>query len=117
MYQLLVPSGMESKMFTHLPSWSVFVDEDRYLGEEWLGHWMAHELGHLLSLEDALGATCGRSAKDQCSDCGTVLCATHTDRGKLCAAIFCQSCLSVHQQEHRKPARRDVHASENRKRA
>jgi len=47
MYQLHVPSGMGSKMFTHLPSRSVFVDEDRYLGEEWLGHWMAHELGHL----------------------------------------------------------------------
>ena len=47
MYHLHVPSGMGSKMFTHLPSRSVFVDEDRYLGEEWLGHWMAHELGHL----------------------------------------------------------------------
>jgi len=34
-------------MFTHLPSRSIFVDEDLYLGEEWLGHWMAHELGHL----------------------------------------------------------------------
>ena len=47
MYQLHLPSGMGSKMFTHLPSRSIFVDEDRYLGEEWLGHWMAHELGHL----------------------------------------------------------------------
>ena len=47
MYQLHVPTGMGSKMFTHLPSRSVFVDEDRYDGEEWLGHWMAHELGHL----------------------------------------------------------------------
>jgi hypothetical protein len=46
-YQLHVPRGMTSKMFTHLPSRSVFVDEDRYMGEEWLGHWMAHELGHL----------------------------------------------------------------------
>jgi hypothetical protein len=46
-YQLHVPAGMGSKMFTHLPSRSVFVDEDRYLGEEWLGHWIAHELGHL----------------------------------------------------------------------
>jgi len=46
-YQLHVPSGMGSKMFTHLASRSVFIDEDCYLGEEWLGHWMAHELGHL----------------------------------------------------------------------
>jgi hypothetical protein len=47
MYQLHVPAGMGSKMFTHLPSRSIFIDEDLYLGEEWLGHWMAHELGHL----------------------------------------------------------------------
>ena len=46
-YQLHVPTGMGSKMFTHLPSRSIFIDEDRYLGEEWLGYWMAHELGHL----------------------------------------------------------------------
>ena len=46
-YQLHVPTGMGSIMFTHLPSRSVFIDEDRYLGEEWLGHWIAHELGHL----------------------------------------------------------------------
>lgn len=46
-YQLHVPTRMTSKMFTHLPSRSIFVDEDRYLGEDWLGHWMAHELGHL----------------------------------------------------------------------
>jgi len=47
MYQLHVPTGMGSKMFTHLLTRSVFVDEDRYDGEEWLGHWLAHELGHL----------------------------------------------------------------------
>jgi hypothetical protein len=46
-YKLHVPTGMTSKMFTHLPSRSIFVDEDRYMGEDWLGHWMAHELGHL----------------------------------------------------------------------
>jgi len=49
MYQLHVPTGMGSKMFTHLASRSVFIDEDSYLGEEWLGHWMAHELGHLVT--------------------------------------------------------------------
>ena len=45
--QLHVPTGYASVMFTHLPSRTVFVDNDRYLGEDWLGHWMAHELGHL----------------------------------------------------------------------
>ena len=46
-YKLHIPTGMTSKMFTHLPSRSIFIDEDRYLGEEWLGRWIAHELGHL----------------------------------------------------------------------
>ena len=46
-YKLHVPTGMASKMFTHLVSRSIFIDDDLYLGEEWLGHWMAHELGHL----------------------------------------------------------------------
>jgi hypothetical protein len=44
---LHVPSGYASALFTHLPSGTVFVDGDRYLGKAWLGHWMAHELGHL----------------------------------------------------------------------
>ncbi len=48
-FQLHVPTGYSSVMFTHLPSRTVFVDNDRYLGKEWLGHWMAHELGHLES--------------------------------------------------------------------
>lgn len=47
MYHLHVPTGMTSKMFTHLPSRSVYIDTDRYGGEDWLGHWLAHELGHL----------------------------------------------------------------------
>lgn len=47
MYRLHVPTGMTSRMFTHLDSRSVFIDEDRYAGEDWMGHWMAHELGHL----------------------------------------------------------------------
>jgi hypothetical protein len=46
-FQLHVPTGFASVMFTHLPSRTVFIDNDRYLGEDWLGHWMAHELGHL----------------------------------------------------------------------
>ena len=46
-FQLHVPAGWASVMFTHLPSRTVFVDNDRYLGKQWLGHWMAHELGHL----------------------------------------------------------------------
>jgi hypothetical protein len=47
MYRLRVPTGMTSRMFTHLESRSVFIDEDRYSGEAWMGHWIAHELGHL----------------------------------------------------------------------
>lgn len=47
MYRLHVPTGMASKMFTHLASRSVFIDDDYYGGDESLGYWMAHELGHL----------------------------------------------------------------------
>lgn len=46
-FRLHVPTGYGSLMFTHLGSRTVFIDNDRYQGEEWLGHWMAHELGHL----------------------------------------------------------------------
>ncbi|OLC99875.1 MAG: hypothetical protein AUH86_01530 [Acidobacteria bacterium 13_1_40CM_4_58_4] len=48
-FQLHVPTGFGSLMFTHLPSRTVYIDNDRYMGTEWLGHWMAHELGHLAS--------------------------------------------------------------------
>ena len=44
---LHVPTGYASVMFTHLPSRTIYVDKDFYTGEKWLGHWMAHELGHL----------------------------------------------------------------------
>ena len=46
-FLLHVPTGYASLMFTHLPSRTVFIDNDRYMGEDWLGHWIAHELGHL----------------------------------------------------------------------
>jgi hypothetical protein len=46
-FRLHVPKGFASVMFTHLLSRTVFIDNDRYLGEVWLGRWMAHELGHL----------------------------------------------------------------------
>jgi hypothetical protein len=46
-FQLHVPAGYASLMFTHLPSRTVFIDNDRYMGEDWLAHWIAHELGHL----------------------------------------------------------------------
>lgn len=48
-FHLHVPTGYRSLMFTHLPSRTLFIDNDRYLGEEWLGHWIAHELGHLVT--------------------------------------------------------------------
>ena len=48
-FQLHVPTRYTSAMFTHLPSGTVFIDSDRYMSAEWLGHWMAHELGHLAS--------------------------------------------------------------------
>jgi hypothetical protein len=46
-FQLHVPTGYTSAMFTHLPSRTVFIDADRILNDNSLGYWMAHELGHL----------------------------------------------------------------------
>jgi hypothetical protein len=69
------------------------------------------------SLEDALGATCGRSAEGKCSDCGTSLCSAHTERCQLCSEAFCQSCLSFHQSDHPKPAERDQRGLAKRKTA
>jgi hypothetical protein len=46
-FQLHVPAGYTSAMFTHLPSQTVFIDADRILNDSSLGYWMAHELGHL----------------------------------------------------------------------
>ena len=46
-FRLHVPPGYTSAMFTHLPSRSVFIDSDRYVSDDSLGYWVAHELGHL----------------------------------------------------------------------
>src|SRR5260370_33794462 len=45
--RLKVPDGYTRAMFTHLPSRSVFTDSDRYVTDDSLGYWVAHELGHL----------------------------------------------------------------------
>jgi len=55
------------------------------------------------SLEDALGATCGRSGSARCSDCGIWLCSAHSGQCNLCSETFCPSCVSFHQSEHAKP--------------
>ena len=46
-FQLHVPAGYTSALFTHLPSRTVLIDTDRYINDDSLGYWMAHELGHL----------------------------------------------------------------------
>jgi len=46
-FHLHVPTGYISKLFAHLPSRSVFIDSDRYVSDDSLGYWVAHELGHL----------------------------------------------------------------------
>ena len=48
-FHLHVPTGYTSAMFTHLPSRTVFIDADRYINDDSLGYWMAHELGHLVT--------------------------------------------------------------------
>jgi hypothetical protein len=46
-FRLKVPAGYTSALFTHLLSRSVFIDSDRYVTDDSLGYWVAHELGHL----------------------------------------------------------------------
>jgi hypothetical protein len=46
-FHLHVPTGYTSALFTHLPSRAVFIDTDRYVSDDSLGYWVAHELGHL----------------------------------------------------------------------
>lgn len=46
-FRLHVPKGYTSAMFTNLPSRTVFIDTDRYINDDAVGYWMAHELGHL----------------------------------------------------------------------
>ena len=48
-FHLHVPTGYTSALFSHLPSRTVFVDADRYINDESLGYWLAHELGHLVT--------------------------------------------------------------------
>lgn len=62
-FHLHVPPGYGSLMFTHLPSRTVFIDNDRYQGEDWLGHWIAHELGHLKT-NSASESDAERAARD-----------------------------------------------------
>lgn len=45
--RLHVPTGYTSFMFTNLATRTVFIDNDRIQGEQFLGYWMGHELGHL----------------------------------------------------------------------
>jgi hypothetical protein len=42
-FLLHMPAGYTSAMFTHLSSRSVFIDRDRYVSDDSLGYWLAHE--------------------------------------------------------------------------
>lgn len=48
-FQLRVPPGYTSTMFTHLPSATVFIDRDYCDDLDWFADRFAHELGHLKS--------------------------------------------------------------------
>jgi hypothetical protein len=58
-----VPAGYTIKLFTHLPSRSVFIDRDRYVSDDSLGYWVAHELGHLAAHSVSEGAA-DKTARD-----------------------------------------------------
>jgi hypothetical protein len=62
-FRLHVPAGYTSAMFTHLPSRSVFIDGDRYVSDDSLGYWLAHELGHLAA-NSASESDANKAARD-----------------------------------------------------
>jgi hypothetical protein len=62
-FRLHVPAGYTSAMFTHLPSRSVFFDSDRYVSDDSLGYWLAHELGHLAA-NSASESDANKAARD-----------------------------------------------------
>ena len=62
-FRLHVPAGYTSAMFTHLPSRSVFIDSDRYVSDDSLGYWVAHELGHLAA-NSASESDADKAARD-----------------------------------------------------
>src|SRR5256884_4884164 len=62
-FRLHVPAGYTSATFTHLPSRSVFIDSDRYVSDDSLGYWVAHELGHLAA-NSASESDADKAARD-----------------------------------------------------
>jgi hypothetical protein len=69
-FRLHVPAGYTSAMFTHLPSRSVFIDSDRYVSDDSLGYWVAHELGHLAtnSASESYADTAAREYRKRLKD-------------------------------------------------
>jgi hypothetical protein len=62
-FRLHVPAGYTSALFTHLASRSVFIDSDRYVNDDSLGYWVAHELGHLAA-NSASESDASKAARD-----------------------------------------------------
>ena len=53
---------------------------------------------------DDWGKVCGRAAIATCADCGTCICAEHTETCGHCGVRFCGTCLGFHLADHGKPA-------------
>jgi hypothetical protein len=75
-FHLHVPAGYTSAMFTHLPSRSVFIDSDRYVSDDSLAYWLAHELGHLAA-NSASESGADKAAHDYRKRLGDARQATH----------------------------------------
>ena len=66
------------------------------------------EIVEVSSLEDALGAVCGRYAVTTCTDCSNNLCISHAEPCHTCHEVFCGACLGFHLDGHAKPAKKDA---------
>ena len=53
----------------------------------------------ILIVHDRNGYICGRVGSEICSDCGTGLCAHHTEVCKSCLKVYCDCCRHFHLKE------------------
>jgi hypothetical protein len=54
------------------------------------------EIIETLHAQDETGYRCPGEACVHCSDCGTAVCAKHSNVCVLCRTVFCIGCLDLH---------------------
>lgn len=50
-------------------------------------------------IQDQDGYSCGRLGSESCADCGTTVCAAHSQACESCLQVYCECCLYFHLKE------------------